>query len=300
MQSAYKPIGMRIELEWVSPTVVFNGFLADYRMVDTRPRDQYMLDHIHESESHPLEGEDLEEDYDYHDQLDTVVFIPASHASASILARLAEGPEAPSLHPCPEADLLHRVATHAGGRLRCIRILLGGFEAFKADYPFFCTGTPGYVPAYRPFPQHLEGHRVFIGPESSASDVSILRDLGITHVVNVTPQAPPVLEGPFRPEYLCIAVEDDSSQAEYLGGFFETAIRFITHALKNEHARVLVHCQRGHSRSATIVLAYLMSIGLRLEAALALLKRARPTVRPNDGFLACLERLDRQLITQGQ
>lgn len=47
----------------------------------------------------------------------------------------------------------------------------------------------------------------------------------------------------------------------------------------------LVHCNAGVSRSAAIVIGYLMSReGLAFNAALALVKAARPAIRPNPGF----------------
>ena len=52
--------------------------------------------------------------------------------------------------------------------------------------------------------------------------------------------------------------------------------------------KVLVNCWQGASRSATIVLAYLVRCeGIHLPEALRLL-RAKRDVRPNDGFLVQL------------
>ena len=57
--------------------------------------------------------------------------------------------------------------------------------------------------------------------------------------------------------------------------------------------QVLVHCHAGVSRSATVVLLYLMAVrGLHLGAALAHLRRARPVVAPNVGFMRTLHAAD--------
>ena len=57
---------------------------------------------------------------------------------------------------------------------------------------------------------------------------------------------------------------------------------------------MLVHCFAGQSRSVALVLAYLvMERGLRLEDALALVRKARPGACPNAGFMRQLGALGR-------
>lgn len=53
---------------------------------------------------------------------------------------------------------------------------------------------------------------------------------------------------------------------------------------------VLVHCQAGVSRSATIVIAYIMKKNkIKSKAALEFVQEKRPIVGPNDGFLEQLK-----------
>jgi len=66
--------------------------------------------------------------------------------------------------------------------------------------------------------------------------------------------------------------------------YFLVAIRFIKEALSNG-GKVLVHCYAGVSRSATIVIAYLMQEhNLGYYEAMTFVKRKRPEVFPNAGF----------------
>lgn len=61
--------------------------------------------------------------------------------------------------------------------------------------------------------------------------------------------------------------------------------------------RVLVHCYVGKSRSAAVVLGYLMARQhLTLAAATALLTRVRPQIQPNRGFYRELQDLDQRLF----
>lgn len=76
----------------------------------------------------------------------------------------------------------------------------------------------------------------------------------------------------------------------------DQAFEFIDTAV-NSGNKVLVHCFAGKSRSATVVIAYLMKKhSMRLEAALEYLKAKRPVVMPNQGFLFQLALYEKSLF----
>ncbi|CAF0819136.1 unnamed protein product [Rotaria sordida] len=79
-------------------------------------------------------------------------------------------------------------------------------------------------------------------------------------------------------------------QEQDLAQYFEKCIEFI-HQARIEHENILVHCQAGVSRSATIVLAYIMTIGdYDVEKAIQIVKGARGYIHPNPGFLTQLKK----------
>lgn len=90
--------------------------------------------------------------------------------------------------------------------------------------------------------------------------------------------------------YVHIVINDQEDAP--LGYYFDVASDFIqTHLVFGR--RVLVHCQAGISRSATICIAYLMKYHkMRYTQAYAKVKEARDIIWPNDGFME-------QLITYG-
>ncbi|EQC31134.1 hypothetical protein SDRG_11318 [Saprolegnia diclina VS20] len=67
--------------------------------------------------------------------------------------------------------------------------------------------------------------------------------------------------------------------------YFDDACAFIHKAVENRMA-CMVHCSHGMSRSATIVLAYLVKCrNMRLLEALQYLRSLRRVVSPNIGFM---------------
>ena len=106
----------------------------------------------------------------------------------------------------------------------------------------------------------------------------------VRRIINMT-QSAGFHEG--RLEYLHIDI-DDTDVAPILK-FVDRANAFLDEGLRSsEH--VLVHCQSGMSRSATLVIAFLMSRGMSLADAYETTRSARPVILPNRGFFSALQR----------
>lgn len=67
--------------------------------------------------------------------------------------------------------------------------------------------------------------------------------------------------------------------------YFDETNEFIQETYK-AGGRILIHCQAGVSRSAAVLAACLMkSKKINRDEALEIIKRKRPSVAPNDGFM---------------
>ncbi|XP_066099213.1 dual specificity protein phosphatase 13A isoform X2 [Saccopteryx bilineata] len=139
---------------------------------------------------------------------------------------------------------------------------------------------------------------LFLGDAYAARDKSKLTQLGITHVMNVAAGKFQVDTGAkfyhgMPLEYY--GIEADDNPFFDLSVYFLPAARYIRTALSVPQGRVLVHCAMGVSRSATIVLAFLM-IYENMTLVEAIQKvQAHRNICPNSGFLRQLQVLDNRL-----
>ncbi|TNV75434.1 hypothetical protein FGO68_gene13230 [Halteria grandinella] len=99
-------------------------------------------------------------------------------------------------------------------------------------------------------------------------------------------------------EYKLINIID--SEQHNVKQHFMECIEFIKRITEVEGKCILVHCAAGVSRSASVVIAYMMvSRKLKLKEAFTIVKEKRPCIRPNEGFMRQLEEFERDLISQG-
>ncbi|XWS51488.1 hypothetical protein CRYUN_Cryun12cG0180700 [Craigia yunnanensis] len=136
---------------------------------------------------------------------------------------------------------------------------------------------------------------LFIGGALAARSVYTLQHFGVTHILclcsNEIGQSDSQYRDLFEYKNFSICDNEDSN----ISSIFEEACDFIDH-VEQIGGKVLVHCFEGKSRSATVVIAYLMlRKNLTLLEAWNALKRVHRRAQPNDGFARILLDLDRKL-----
>ncbi|KAM5240293.1 dual specificity phosphatase 29 isoform 2-T2 [Hipposideros larvatus] len=159
----------------------------------------------------------------------------------------------------------------------------------------FWKGSPQYTHVNEVWP------KLYIGDEATALDRYRLQKAGFTHVLNAAHGRWNVDTGPDYYRDMAIeyhGVEADDLPTFDLSVFFYSAASFIDRALGFDDSKILVHCVMGRSRSATLVLAYLMiHRNMTLVDAIQQVAKNR-CILPNRGFLKQLRELDLQLVQQ--
>jgi len=94
-----------------------------------------------------------------------------------------------------------------------------------------------------------------------------------------------------------IKIKDDSN--ENIGQYFDECSDLINNLLNNNR-KILVHCQKGLSRSPSIIIAYLMkyhfnNIHEKYNSAFNFVKEKRIYINPNIGFILDLQKYNEYL-----
>ena len=130
---------------------------------------------------------------------------------------------------------------------------------------------------------------IYLGNIESAFNIKKLKDLGIKKVLTVMSAF-----GNHYPENTFIhkSIEIDDDYESNIIQYFKECLLFI-----DGYDKVFVHCAAGMSRSATIVIAYIMwKKKIFLSEAIKFVKEKRPIISPNLNFMKQLELFQDLLI----
>ncbi|CAF1303924.1 unnamed protein product [Rotaria sp. Silwood1] len=166
------------------------------------------------------------------------------------------------------------------------RMKLFEFErglAFDKYYRFGRTAEPSIV---------LDDF-LFLGNFQHATNQTLLEEFNIKHIINVCDLSlGQTILNNFNVVHIPMPDEPRTNIKQHFDRTNE-----LLHGFYEKKERCLVHCAAGISRSATIVLAYLMKYHHNtLKEAFYYLIEKRPQIWPNEGFLLQLMRYETELI----
>ncbi|XP_071111624.1 dual specificity protein phosphatase 12-like [Haliotis cracherodii] len=126
---------------------------------------------------------------------------------------------------------------------------------------------------------------LYLGSMEAALHTDTLKELGITHILTIDDR--PLLQE-ITCHFSCKYVHGLDLQDTDLLTYFDECVEFINEG--RNKGGILVHCFAGMSRSATMVIAYMMAkCQTDLQEALAYVKKMRSIIRPNRGFMEQLQ-----------
>lgn len=147
--------------------------------------------------------------------------------------------------------------------------------------------SSGYYDQYKTFfcsPTHVINN-IYIGSAFNAANYSQLNSLNIKVIINMTNE----ISIYFPDEYICkrfgVYDNDDADMSKY----YEEIYNYIE---SHEDKNILIHCKMGASRSASVVIYYLIKkCNMSLDKAIEFLKEKRMIINPNNKFIDAIKKL---------
>jgi protein-tyrosine phosphatase len=145
---------------------------------------------------------------------------------------------------------------------------------------------------------HLESHPgnidnfIYIGSYFNATNSKELDKLNIKYILNCAIECKNLFEYKFI--YKKIDLKDLIDFP--IENYFDEAIEFINKCREEKKGNLLIHCMQGKSRSATILLAYLIKENkMTTNEAFKFVKKKRKTILPNLSFMNKLREFEEKL-----
>lgn len=149
-------------------------------------------------------------------------------------------------------------------------------------------------------------NKLYLTSEIGARRESELLNLGIKLIVSIMHYRPPITHlHKFRIRHKYLFSNDDEKDP------IHRHFRHFYHLMNHTKGAVLVHCQMGMSRSATLVISYLIKGMIEgicqldeltytdsVEKVIEWVQDRRPIVEPNSGFEQRLITLQKQLLSK--
>jgi protein tyrosine phosphatase len=132
---------------------------------------------------------------------------------------------------------------------------------------------------------------IYLGNAEDAREYDLLKTKKITHILTAAIEQ----ETPFINSFTYLKFPLYDSPYTDISKFIIPAIEFILDS-QQKGGNILIHCAAGISRSASIVIAYLIiKKKMTYTQAYIFVKQKRPIINPNEGFQKSLIELSYQI-----
>ena len=131
---------------------------------------------------------------------------------------------------------------------------------------------------------------LFISGYESAKNLDLLKSFSITHILNLAGESK--CPNQFSSSFTYSSLKMPDNPKIDILFFIYFAVEVIQQAISSK-GKILVHCVKGTSRAAAVVLAYLILQGSTESEAYSQLLAAQPNIDPNFGFVCQLKELGR-------
>ena len=137
---------------------------------------------------------------------------------------------------------------------------------------------------------------LYLGGHRSVNNINTLISDRITHILNMASELKLDVNEMTKHNIKLLHISAKDAKTYNIRFDFDRAFHFIDDCLKSR-GKIIINCARGISRSATIVIGYLMfRYSMTLLDAYKFIISLRPQVRPNSYFRKQLELYEQELI----
>ena len=152
------------------------------------------------------------------------------------------------------------------------------------DFDYKGTSRKEYEHAlYKNLCSEIIDDFLYLGGDLVAQNAEQIKECGITHIINCAADYSDNYHKDKGIKYKSYHLKDHVH--EDIACIFYDACEFISSA-KREGGKVFVHCVQGISRSATVVIAYIIfSMKLSYNESFAFCHKRRPCTNPNKAFI---------------
>jgi protein-tyrosine phosphatase len=131
-------------------------------------------------------------------------------------------------------------------------------------------------------PTHIIDN-IYLGNAYNSSNYSVIKNNNIKYIINVTKELPNYYEKNDI-NYYRIPISDNCEH--HISIYIQDAMKFIEQTQSNNNGNILIHCYMGSSRSASIILAYLVyKYKYDIDKAIDFIKNKRNIVNINLNFI---------------